>query len=161
MGNQNENENEFDEFDEDSNLIKDLRRQIKALSKDKSDLSTELTTIKGTVRERSLEDVLTAKGVNSKVAKFIPVEVTGDEAITKWLSDNAEAFNFTVKTDETSQITTPTTNVADIAESKRLQALGQGAKAPSNMGDITSRLASAKTDDELNALFDEAKQLFL
>ena len=159
MGNQKEDE--FDEFDEDSNLVKDLRRQIKALSKDKSDLSTKLTTIEGSFRERSLADTLTAKGVNAKVAKFIPPDVTGDEAITKWLDENAEAFNFTVKAEEKTQTITPTTNTADIAESKRLQALGQGAKSPSNMGDITARLASAKTDDELNALFDEAKQLFL
>ena len=155
MGNQyTEDENE--EL-EGNDLIKDLRRQVKGLSKDKNDLSNELNTMKGTVRERSVAEVLSAKGVNTKVAKLIPSDVEGEEAITKWL----EEFDFTITSNnDNSQSTKPNVSEDQINESKRLQTISNSGQSPSKLNDLAERMAVASSS-ELDALLKEAKQYLM
>lgn len=148
---------EEEETLEGNDLIKDLRRQIKALSKDKTELTSELTTIKGTVREQSVAEVLTAKGVNAKVAKLIPADVVGEEAIVKWLAE----YSFTSTTEgDGTQSTKPNLSAEAIAETKRLQALGNSGQSPAKLNDLAAKVANA-TGAELDALLKEATQYLL
>lgn len=91
-----------DDFDgNESKLVKDLRAALKAANKAKEAAETESATLKGSHRKRSLEEVLTSKGVNPKVATFIPSDVEGDEAVAKWLDDYADVFGIKVPETDT------------------------------------------------------------
>lgn len=69
----------------------------------------ENAKLKGTVRSRGVADLLQAKGVSPKVARFIPDDVDADEdSVTQWLTDNADVFN--IQTPDTAN---PDTSDAD------------------------------------------------
>lgn len=139
------------------NLIKDLRRQIKALSKEKSELSQELTSFKVGARERTVAEVLSAKGVSPKVAKFIPNDIEGEENIGAWLEENAEIFGFTTNVETPAAVTNP----EERAAADRLKTLGEVAQTPGKVDDIAARIANAKSDDEVNAIWADARNYFL
>lgn len=82
--------------DDDSNLVKDLRKQLEAAKKAQATAEATAAELKGAVRQRTLAEVLTSKGVNAKVAALIPTDVEGDEAVGKWLDDYADVFGITV-----------------------------------------------------------------
>lgn len=63
----------------------------KAYEKQKATLSAlekELSTLKAEKRQKDLESTLSEKGLNAKVAKFIPADADLDE----WLAENADLF---------------------------------------------------------------------
>lgn len=153
---------EEDDFDVDTpDLVKDLRRQLKALSKEKAELASELSAIKVASRERSVADVLAAKGISEKVAKFIPADVEGGEALEAWLSENAEVFGFTAGSAESGAQTSSTVNAEDIDAAKRLQSLSQASISPSVAQDLETRLKDAKSPAEIQAILSEGKKFFL
>ena len=89
------------------------------------------------------------KGVPDKVSKFIPSDVTTPEQIDSWLTENADVFGFqkseaAAQADEEQQ--------ANVAAYQRINAATQNANTPSRDQDLASKLAGAKTIDELNAL---------
>lgn len=104
--------------------------------------------------------MLTAKGVNPKVAKFIPADVEGEEGISKWLEENADLFGATPQDDDTQQ---QDAGIApEVKESaSRLQNLGSSAQSPSKLADIEARMASAQTSEELQELWAEAQRFVL
>lgn len=154
-------EDEIDDLDEleGADLIKNLRKQIRGLSKEKSELAQELSSLKTTARERSVADVLTAKGVSAKVAKFIPSDVEGEDAISAWLTENADVFGFTV--DETSTTATNAPASEEVAAAQKIQSLGQSAITPSRVQDLETQLANAKDQAEIEAIWAQAREYFL
>lgn len=77
-----------------------LKKDAQKLAAEKAEVEKERDSLKGTVRSRSVADLLQAKGVSPKVARFIPSDVEADEAaVSEWLKDNADVFN--IKTAET------------------------------------------------------------
>lgn len=89
---------DFEQFtveqDGDSQLVRDLRAQIKRLGGEVKKLSAENAEFRGQVRSTRLEDILKANNVSTKVAKLIPadLEVT-DESVKAWLDEFADVFN--------------------------------------------------------------------
>lgn len=77
---------------------KGLRGQLEQALADKKALEAEVAELRGKARQTEVSNVLTAKGVNPKVAKFIPADVEGEEGISKWLEENADLFGATPKT---------------------------------------------------------------
>jgi hypothetical protein len=143
--------------DTKENLIKDLRKQLKALSKEKSELSQELSSYKTQAREKSVSQILEAKGVSPKVAKFLPSDLEGEEAISTWLDENADIFGYSVETTGT------TANVDDSEKqaANRLRSISESASTPNKVDDIETRLKNAKTEDEINAIWEESRKYFL
>lgn len=81
--------------DDDSQLVKDLRAQIRNHTKTIADRDAEIATFKSTARSTSIADILKAKGAKPAIAKFIDNDVEAtDEAITKWLAENGEVFGY-------------------------------------------------------------------
>lgn len=153
-----EYENETDEVSEP----KGLRAQLEKALAENKELKTELQTVKSTVREKTVAEVLTAKGVNAKIAKFIPSDVDGEEALTAWLEENAEIFGFTTnETNNTEAPSTPAVDSKEVQSVNRLQNLNQSAQTPSKFQDIEARLANAKTQKEITAILKEAQQFIL
>ena len=80
----------------DSSLVKDLRRQLRAAKKDIEERDEKIAGFAKVSRERSVESVLTSKGVRKGIAKFIPSDITDEADIEKWLEDNAEDLGITL-----------------------------------------------------------------
>lgn len=156
---------DYDDSDEQQESPgKGLRAQLEAALNDKKALETQLSELRGKVRQADVSSVLTAKGVNSKVAKFIPADVEGAEAIGKWLEENADVFGFTTETQEQGAPQAsqePNVPAEQVQATQRMQNLGQSASSPSKLADIEARMKSAGTAEELQALWSEAQKFIL
>ena len=83
-------------FESDSDLVKRLRKQLKAEQRRNKELETSYGELTKAQKERILKDVLTSKGVNQKIAQFIPNDIEASEdAINAWLDANGEVFGYT------------------------------------------------------------------
>jgi glutamyl/glutaminyl-tRNA synthetase len=89
-----------DEFDDDlenedeggSQLVKDLRRQLKAIKKENADLAQVANEFKTQQRQSSVTKALEARGANTKLSKFYTGEDPSPEAINAWIEENADLF---------------------------------------------------------------------
>lgn len=92
-------ENNIDiDGENDTQLVKDLRAQIKALTAKHAAAEAEIATFKTQARSTSIADILKARGAKPAIAKFISDDIEAtDEAITKWLEDNGEVFGYDPK----------------------------------------------------------------
>lgn len=141
-----------------------LREQLEAVLAEKKQLETELNTLRGSLRERTVAEVLTAKGVNPKVAKYIPQDVEGEEAIVEWLKTEGDVFGVqfdTTGTETAPEPNKPAVNAGDVQATQRIQNLGASAATPALIQDIENRLAAANSQDEINAIWTEAQKYFL
>lgn len=147
---------EDEDTDDDGSLIRDLRSQIKSLRAERDQAVEEATTFRQKARESTVSEILEARGVKSGISKFIPDDVEGAEAVNAWLEENAELFGITVDSEATAPVDAETAQ-----ESKRLQSLSSAAITPGKVTDLTTRLESAETDSEVDAIWAEAQQYVL
>lgn len=136
-----------EEFTTDSNdLVKQLRKQLKAKEKEMAEFKTQFDSLSKAQRERAVKDVLEARGVNGKVAKFIPQDLDPtEESLSKWLEDNADVFGFQVEDKQTPAVDPATAN----AYKKMNNAVDQGL-TPDSSDDIMRKLLSANSREELD-----------
>lgn len=88
------NENDFDDEDgNDGEGIKNLRKQYNDMKKQNDELVKELGTFRSERRVSTVSDILKAKGVPSSAAKFYTGDDTSEDAVGKWLEENADVFN--------------------------------------------------------------------
>jgi hypothetical protein len=129
----------------DTDLVKKLRKQLKIEQKRAKELESTLGELTKAQRERVLKDVLTSKGVNMKVAKFIPSDLdASEEAITTWLETNADVFGIDVP--KQSPITE-----SDKASLRQMDVVTQGALSPERADDFAMKIDNAESADELLA----------
>lgn len=131
---------------ESNDLVKQLRKAAKQKDKELAELRSQFETLNKQSRERAIKDVLEARGVNGKVAKFIPQDLDPtEESLSKWLEDNADVFGFQVQ--DKSQ---PAVDPAQAAAYKKMnQAVDQGL-TPDSADDIMRKLLSANSREELD-----------
>jgi len=127
-----------------------LRKALKRAEKEKKELAEQLASIQSDLRSRSVKDVLATKGVPDKVAKFIPGDVTTPEQIDAWLTENADVFGFSKTDNDAAPISEE--EKSNQASYQRINAATQNASTPTRDADLMSKLAGAKTIDELNAI---------
>ena len=127
-----------------------LRKALKRAEKEKKELAEQLASIQSDLRSRSVKDVLATKGVPDKVAKFIPGDVTTPEQIDAWLTENADVFGFSKTGTDAAPISEE--DKSNQASYQRINAATQNASTPTRDADLMSKLAGAKTIDELNAI---------
>lgn len=88
---------EWDDDDDDQNdskLVKDLRKQLSEANKAKSELAKEISTLRPQVRTTSLKSVLSEIGANPKIAVLLPESVEPNkEAVSEWLKEYGDLFN--------------------------------------------------------------------
>ena len=151
----NERDNYWDDDDEDdvqdqfvgtdTDLVKKLRKALKAEQKKAKELESTLGELTKAQRERVLKDVLTSKGVNMKVAKFIPSDLdASEEAITTWLDTNADVFGIEVPRKEA-------ITELDKASLRQIDSVTQGALSPERADDFAMKIDNAESADELLA----------
>lgn len=130
----------------DTDLVKKLRKANRMQEKRIKELESSLGDLSKAQRERIVRDVLTSRGVNSKIATFIPSELEASEdAISAWLDANADVFGF--------QSTQPADFTSEDASSLRqMDLVTQGAMAPDKAEDLQMRIRSASTAEEILSL---------
>ena len=142
-----EDDDDFDTNDSSNDLVKQLRKASKAKDKELNELKAQFESLNKSQRERAIKDALASRGVNSKIASFIPQDIDPtEESVSKWLEDYADVFGI-----ETSQTqATPNINPADAAAYKRMTNSADSGASPEHNGDIMQRLMNANSKEELD-----------
>lgn len=154
MSNNNQDwydEDEFDEFDDtDASgkaLVSKLRRAERAKDKRVKELEAELDSLRKIQREANITQVLSEKGVNPKIARFIPADVSNSpEEIDAWLLENGELFGVVAQSNKEQSIN------EDLTALKQIDATTGSALSPNNVDDMMSAINNAQSQEELLAL---------
>jgi small-conductance mechanosensitive channel len=130
-------------FDSDTDLVKKLRKALKAEQRRNKELETSLGDLTKSQRERVLKDVLSSRGVNAKVASFVPNDLdASEEAISGWLDQNADVFGFEIQQkNEISQ--------QDVAQLRQMDNVTSGALSPDKAEDLGIKIQGAQSADEI------------
>jgi hypothetical protein len=142
-----EDDDDFDTNDSSNDLVKQLRKASKQKDKELQELRAQFDGLNKAQRERAIKDALASRGVNSKIASFIPQDIDPtEESVSKWLEDYADVFGI-----ETSQTqATPNVNPNDAAAYKRMTNSADSGVSPEHNGDIMQRLMNANSKEELD-----------
>jgi hypothetical protein len=144
-----EYEDDDDDFTTDSSndLVKQLRKAAKQKDKELQELRSQFESLNKGQRERAIKDVLASRGVNSKIASFIPQDIDPtEESLSKWLDDYADVFGF-----ESGQTqATPNVDPAQAAAYKRMTNTADSGASPEHNADIMQKLMNANTREELD-----------
>ena len=141
-----EDDDDFTTDDSSNDLVKQLRKASKTKDKEIAELRSQFESLNKSQRERAIKDALAARGVNSKIASFIPQDIDPtEESVSKWLEDYADVFGI-----EVSQTQTPNVNPADAAAYKRMTNSADSGASPEHNGDIMQKLMNANSKEELD-----------
>jgi hypothetical protein len=144
-----EYEDDDDDFTQDSSndLVKQLRKAAKQKDKELQELRSQFENLSKGQRERAIKDVLATRGVNSKIASFIPQDIDPtEESLSKWLDDYADVFGY-----ESSQTqATPNVDPAQAAAYKRMTNTADSGSSPEHNADIMQKLLNANSKEELD-----------
>jgi len=150
-----EYEDDDDDYTSDSSndLVKQLRKAAKAKDKELQELRSQFETLNKGQRERAIKDALAARGVNQKIASFIPQDIDpSEESVSKWLTENADVFGIDIEQNQAKANVDP----ADAAAYKRLSAASNAGMSPERGQDIMSRLMNANSKEELDQIIAES-----
>ena len=144
----------YDYEDEDDNnvdtstdLIKQLRKANKQKEKELAELKAQFEGLNKSQRERAIKDALAARGVNTKIASFIPQDIDPtEESVSKWLESNADVFG--IQTTESQQ--TPNIDPAQAKQYQRLTNAAEQGNSPNAAADIMQKLLNANSREELD-----------
>ena len=70
-----EDDDDFDTNDSSNDLVKQLRKASKQKDKELNELKAQFESLNKAQRERAIKDALAARGVNGKIAAFIPQDI--------------------------------------------------------------------------------------
>lgn len=142
-----------DDFTEESgDVVKQLRKVNRTLEKRLKELETESVTLKTQTRQRIVKDVLTQKGINPKVAAFIPQDLdSSEEAITNWINEYGDVFGVNNNAEQSNQeqgkASTP-----DLSANNRINNIVNGGMTSTPDEDSLAKILNAKSAEELNAI---------
>jgi hypothetical protein len=130
-------------FESDTDLVRKLRKDLKQAQKRNKELEGSLGELSKSQRERIIKDAFASKGVNPKIASFVPQDIdASEEAIVAWLDNYADVFG--IKTEEKQAV-----SQQDIASMQRMNNALTGAEAPGASDDLANRIANANSEDEI------------
>lgn len=146
MSNNNEwyEDDDFLEEDDQAGGLQNLRKADRAKSKRIKELETELEGLRSFQRQSVVSSVLTERGVNPKIATFIPSDVANDsESIGKWLDEHGEIFGVQPQTKQ------PMVDQQNLSMLQQIDAVTNSALSPDDVNDIFSRINNAQSSEEL------------
>ena len=141
---------EDDDFDSDSgDLVKQLRKANKQKEKELAELKAQYESLAKSNRERAIKDALASRGVNSKIAAFIPQDIDPtEESVSKWLEDYADVFGI----QQAEAQAAPNVDPKQAAAYQRMtNAVEQGA-TPEFQAEIHHKLVNANSREELDEI---------
>jgi hypothetical protein len=151
---------EFEDYDDVSqrgssdDVLKKVRRAERAKDKQLKELQSELEALRKFQREATISQVLTEKGVNPKVAKFIPADIEmSSDSISNWLTDNGELFGVAAPTQQNA------VDGNDLAALRQIDAVTSGAISPDDVNDAFNIMNNASSAEELlNFLYSQGAE---
>ena len=146
-----EYEDEDDDYTSESSndLVKQLRKAAKQKDKELQELRAQFEGLNKAQRERTIKDALAARGVNQKIASFIPQDIDPtEESVSKWLEANADVFGIELSSNQNQ----PNVDPADAAAYKRMTGAADAGMSPERGADVMSRLMNANSKEELDEI---------
>jgi len=151
---------EFEDYDDapqrgsSDDVLKKVRRAERAKDKQLKELQSELEALRKFQREATISQVLTEKGVNPKVAKFIPADIEiSSDSISNWLTENSELFGVAAPTQQNA------VDVNDMAALRQIDAVTSGAISPDDVNDAFNIMNNAGSAEELlNFLYSQGAE---
>lgn len=152
MSNNNQDWLDDDEFDfeeetqprSSDDVLKKVRRAERAKDKQVKELQAELESLRRFQREATISQVLAEKGVNPKVAKFIPADIEmSSDSISNWLTDNGELFGVAAPVQQSAE------HSEDYAALRQIDAVTSGAISPDDVNDAFNIMNNAGSAEEL------------
>jgi len=129
-----------------NDLVKQLRKAAKQKDKELAELRSQFEGLSKAQRERSIKDALERRGVNQKIASFIPQDIDPtEESVSKWLEDYADVFGIDLGQNQSTNV-----DPADIASYKKMTGTADAALSPERGADVMSRLVNANSKEELD-----------
>ena len=142
---------EDDDFDTDSgnDLVKQLRKATKQKDKELAELKAQYENLSKAQRERAIKDALASRGVNSKIAAFIPQDIDPtEESVSKWLEDYADVFGYETQANQA----TPNVDPKQAAAYQRMTNAVEQGVTPEFQADVHRRLLNANSREELDEI---------
>ena len=151
---------EFEDYDDapqrgsSDDVLKKVRRAERAKDKQLKELQAELEGLRRFQREATISQVLAEKGVNPKVAKFIPADIEmSSDSISNWLTDNGELFGVAAPVQQSA------VDVNDVAALRQIDAVTSGAISPDDVNDAFNIMNNAGSAEELlNFLYSQGAE---
>ena len=139
-----------DDFTNDSSdLVKQLRKAAKQKDKELQELRQQFESLNKAQRERAIKDALASRGVNQKIAAFIPQDIDPtEESVSKWLGEYADVFGFEAEA-ETQK---PSVDPAQAKAYQKLTNAADSGFTPDRGAEIMSRLMNANSQEELDEI---------
>ena len=142
-------EDEDDDFTQESgqnnDLVKQLRKANKQKEKELSELKAQFDGVSKAQRERAIKDVLEARGINKKVASFIPSDIDPtEESLSKWLTEYGDVFGITAE---------PTQDIVDPAQAaayKKMNSAVDNGLTPDSSDDMLKKILNTNSKEELD-----------
>lgn len=145
-----------DDFDADEprgNDVPDLRKAHRALKRQFKELEQQYNDMRAQVRERSVKDVLAAKGISEKVSRLIPETITTSEEVDQWLADFGDVFGIKQEQPPTDGQPDPLADNPDVEALKRITGAQSAGQTFSGDADqLASLIASATDEAALNKI---------
>ena len=143
-----EDEDDFDTNDS-SDLVKQLRKASKQKDKELQELRSQFESLSKAQRERAIKDTLASRGVNQKIAAFIPQDIDPtEESVSKWLTEYADVFGV----DTGAETQKPNVDPAQAKAYQKLTNAADSGFTPDRGAEIMSRLMNANSQEELDEI---------
>jgi hypothetical protein len=162
MSNNNQDWLDDDEFDfeeetqprSNDDVLRKVRRAERAKDKQLKELQAELESLRRFQREATISQVLAEKGVNPKVAKFIPADIEmSSDSISNWLTDNGELFGVAAPVQQSAE------QSENFAALRQIDAVTSGAISPDDVNDAFNIMNNASSAEELlNFLYSQGAE---
>jgi hypothetical protein len=143
-----DDEDDVTTTDTSNDLVKQLRKATKQKDKELAELRAQFEGVSKAQRERNIKDVLESRGVNSKIAKFIPSDLDPtEESLSKWLDENGDVFGFQA-TESNQSVVDP----AQAAAYKKMNGITEQGLTPDSSDDLMRKLMSANSKEDLDEI---------
>ena len=151
MSNYDYEDDDFEQEEKDSSndLVKQLRKANKQKEKELADLKSQFENLSKAQRDRAIKDALASRGVNSKIASFIPQDIDPtEESVSKWLEDYSDVFG--IETQQTQA--KPNVDPKQAAAYQRMTNAVEQGMTPEYQAEVHRKLLNANSREELDEI---------
>lgn len=134
------------EQEDDSDLVKRLRKEIEERDKALKQRDQELNSYRQREGQRAVAEVFSTRGVNPALARFALNDLGNDiseETVGRWIDENGSLFGVQAAPPAQEQ------QLQEQADPYRRMAAIEQVAQPSVPGDVRSRIEAAETEDEV------------
>jgi len=144
-----EDDDDITQDDSPNDLVKQLRKASKQKDKELAELRSQFDSLSKGQRDRTIKDALTSRGINPKIASFIPQDIDPtEESVSKWLEDYADVFGYENQSDQA----TPNVDPAQAKAYQRMTNTVEQGVTPEFQADVHRKLMNANTREELDEI---------